>query len=107
MAHQIVVQDPDAHVFYDVDWEDWLVARGFLADGSEIVSITWLEDGGAFAVTNKTFQALTGAVARVWIKGVPKGTTVLITSRVTMPEPDAGAGAVTNDFSFKVKGVER
>lgn len=27
-----VSQDVDAHLFYEVDWSDWLASKGFVAD---------------------------------------------------------------------------
>lgn len=95
-----VGQDPDSHLFYDVDWGEWLTARGFLVDGSEIVTTAFVVDSPA----TKTFENRTLAVARVWVKEVPIGADVNVTCTITMPEPDAGAGVVTDDFTFCLRG---
>ena len=103
MPSNTVGQDPNAHLFYDVDWTRWLTARGFVA--TDIVSTS-------FAVPSplvKTFaQLLIGGVARVWIKSVPRGTGEHVgTGPITMPKPDAGAPNVTDDFSFVLRSIER
>lgn len=95
-------QDVDAHVFYEVDWLDWLTARGFLADGSEIVSlVATVEAPGAL-----TFEQTAVTVHRIWVDNPPKNNSIKVTSTITMPEPNVGAGVVTDQFTFKVKGVD-
>lgn len=96
-------QDPDAHAGYTVDWADWLKARGFLVDGSEIVSTAFT----VAAPATKTFEDRLGAVARVWVNGVPKSTNVLVTCTITMPKPDPSAPEVTDQFSFEIRGSEK
>ena len=98
-----VSQDPDAHVFYDVDWILWLKARGFLVDGSEIVSVAF----NVPAPLVKTHELLTGALARVWIKNVIAGKEFDINCTITLPEPNAGAGVVKDDFTFTLRGLNR
>lgn len=97
-------QDVDAHKFWDVDWSDWLVKRGFLADGSEITGFTVDVDASA----TKTFeQQLAGTpIIRVWVKDVPLGVEIKVKVTIQLPEPDPGAGPVTDDFVFKLKGVD-
>ena len=98
-ARLIVTQDPDAHLFYEVDWTDWLAKRNFLA--ADIVSVVWTVPSPLV----KTHELITGAISRVWIKNVPKGNIEHeISARINMPEPTGGAGAVTDDFTFKIKG---
>ncbi len=99
-SNEIVQQDPDAHSRYEVDWEDWLVNRGYLADGSQIDSIVWKVPSPLVL----SFQSLTGAIARVFIKNVPNAQTFTITSTINMPEPSLGVGIETDDFSFRVRG---
>ena len=98
----MIGQDPDAHKFYDIDWECWLTARGFLADGSEIIGVVHTVDAPAV----KTFEALTGAISRVWVKSVPIHVSIKVKVTISMPEPTGGAGNVTDDFTFILKGVE-
>ena len=95
-------QDPNAHLFYDVDWTRWLTARGFVA--ADIDSIVWAVPSPLV----KTFELLTDAVARVWIRNVPRGTGEhTITCTIVMPKPDAGAPNVTDDFSFVLRSIDR
>ena len=101
-ATLMIGQDPDAHKFYDIDWECWLTARGFLADGSEIIGVVHTVDAPAV----KTFEALTGAISRVWVKSVPIHVSIKVKVTISMPEPTGGAGNVTDDFTFILKGVE-
>lgn len=98
-----VGQDPNSHLFYDVDWSEWLTARGFLADGSQITSTAFVVE----APGTKTFENRTGAVARVWVKDVPKAEDVNVTCTISMPEPDPMAGLVTDDFTFCLRGSEK
>ncbi len=96
-------QDPQAHVFYDVDWTDWLTARGFLANGSEITSAPFT----VAAPATLSFEVLNGAVARVYIKDVPLNGSIEVISTINMPEPDPGAGLVTDQVTFTIKGKQK
>ena len=102
-ARIIIAQDPDAHKFYDIDWECWLTARGFLADGSEIISVVHTVDAPAI----KSHEALNDALSRVWVKSVPIKAKINVRARITLPEPTGGAGNVTDDFTFVLKGTEQ
>jgi hypothetical protein len=102
-AKLIVGQDVDAHLFYDVDWECWLTARGFLADGSQISSVGFTVDAPA----TKTFEEVNAAVARVGVSGVPLNTNIKVVARITMPEPSVGAGSLIDDFTFILRGTEK
>jgi len=97
-----VGQDPDSHLFYDVDWGEWLTARGFLVDGSQIVSTVFVVTGAT-----KSFENRTLAVARVWVKDVIIATDVTVTCTISLPEPDPGAGLVTDDFTFCIRGSQK
>ena len=98
-----IAQDPDAHKFYDIDWECWLTLRGFLADGSEIISVVHTVEAPAV----KSHEALTAAISRVWVKSVPNHGSIDVKATITLPEPTGGAGNVTDDFTFVLKGAEQ
>lgn len=98
-----VSQDPDTHAGYQVNWADWLTARGFLVTGAEIVSTSFVVEAPA----TKTFEDRVGALAMVWVNGVPDATDVLVTCTITMPKPDPSAPNITDQFSFIIRGLEK
>ena len=102
MSLPTVGQDPNAHVFYDVDWCKWLEALGFVA--GDISSIVWSVPSPLV----KTFQLLTLTVARVWIRAVPNNRNQhTITCTIVMPKPDVAAPEVTDDFSFIIRAIQK
>ena len=102
MTHpSVVAQDPDDKSFYDVDFCNWLSARGFPIDGSTIDSITFV----VAAPATKTFETKVGAVGRVGVSGVSLNTNVLITATIVMPEVFSGGGTIEADFSFTLRGT--
>lgn len=94
-----VSQDVDAHLFYEVDWSDWLASKGFVADA--IQGFTWIVPPGTVTVT---YTSREGAKSRVWIKDVVRGAKTKVTCRIAMPAPDPSAPEVTDDYSFYLFG---
>ena len=97
-----VSQDPNAHVFYEVDWSEWLASRNYTA--SDIVDIEWLIDSGSAEITHTRNE---DARSRCWVKGVPVSKKVKITSRISMPGPAPSKPFVTDDYSFYLFGAHR
>lgn len=93
-------QDPNANVFYDVNWGPWLVKRGYLEDGSEITSAVFTVESPAV----KDFEVLNAAKARVYVSGVPENSSVNVKCTLTIPPKDVGASPVVDDFTFKLRG---
>ena len=104
-SYEVRAHDPAAHKRWEVDWSDWLTARGFLEDGSEIVSTNFTLDLEGGSTTQITFQDLSGAVARVWINGISLNEEVLVIAEITMPQPDVSAPNVQDRFRFKLRGT--
>ena len=104
MSDEIRGQDVNGLVHWDVDWRKWLQARGYLVDGSQIVSVVW--DVPSPLVEEAT--DLTGSVSRVWISGVTKNQTGhVIKATITMPIPAGGANPVVDHFTFKLRGIDK
>lgn len=95
-----VSQDVDAHLYYEVDWSDWLASRGYTA--GEVQGFTWTVPPDTVTVT---YTSRDGAKARAWIKDAVRGEKVKVTCRVAMPAPDPSAPEVTDDYSFHLFGV--
>jgi hypothetical protein len=98
-----VSQDTNAHLFYEVDWTDWLASRGYTADQIGGVNFS------AHPATGATIShsRLVGAKATVWVKDVLANQKVRITARIVMPAPAAGVDPVTDDYSFQILGQAR
>ena len=95
--------DETAHKRWEVDWEEWLVARGFEADGSDISSTSFtLTTTGTATIT---FQDRLQAVARVWINNVTFGEKVTVNALIQMPSPGGGAPVVVDTFRFEIRGT--
>lgn len=97
-----VSQDADAHLSWGIDWEDWLTARGYLADGSQIESVTWtiLPTGPVL-----THTLLTAAVSKVWVDTLAKGTKYTLEGTIQMPEPTGGQPKVIDVRSIEITGT--
>ena len=98
MSDTTVYQEPGDHLYYDVDWNDWLTARGLTS--SAIVSFTWTTTAGSI-----TGQAQTGTVARVYIKDIPDRRSVEVTCMLTATAPE-GSTPLKDNFSFKIIGAQ-
>ncbi len=104
MSDEIRGQDIGGLVHWDVDWRKWLTARGYLADGSQIVSVIWTIP---VPLVEEAVD-LTASVARVWISGVTKNQAGhLITATITMPVPSGGSNNVVDKFTFKLRGIDK
>lgn len=97
-----VNQDPNAHLFYEVDWLQWLTSRGFSND--QIVSLTANVSSGT---ANVTYTAVEGSRIMIWVQGVLRNKEAIITTRIQMPEPASGIGYVMDEYSFTIFGRQR
>ena len=102
-------QDPNAHVFWTVNWKPWLDARGFAA--TEVVAVEWTLVPAVTGVpTHTDFNTTAGdpdeGKARAWFKDLAKGTVYSVTSKIRLPEPTVGAGEVTDEFTFRLRVKE-
>ena len=104
MSDEIRGQDVGGMVHWDVDWRKWLLARGYLVDGSQIVSVVWTVP----APLVKEAEDLTAAVSRVWVSGVTKKQAGhLVKATITMPIPAGGAVNVVDNFTFRLRGIDK
>lgn len=94
-------QDPDAHLFYEVDWAEWLENRGYTA--ADIVSTEFTAPEGVTI----THQTRDGAKARVWLKDLAAGKSVRVSCRINMPPPAQGVDLIMDDYSFEVRGKSK
>lgn len=97
-----VTQDTDAHLSWGIDWEDWLVARGFLANGSQIEGVTWAITPSGPTLTHNT---LVLAISKAWVDGVTKGTKYTLEATIQMPEPTGGQPKVIDQRSIEITGT--
>lgn len=97
-----VTQDADAHLSWGIDWEDWLTARGYLATGSEIESVTWTILPAGPVITH---TLLTAAIAKAWVDGTTKGTKYTLEATIQMPEPTGGQPKVIDQRSIEITGT--
>jgi len=97
---RVRAHDPDSHKGWQVDWCDWLEARGFAVDGSTIVATSFTVPAPA----TETFDDRSGSVSRVWIEDVPEGETIEVQAHISMPSPGGGAPLITDTFTFKLRG---
>lgn len=97
MSSNVTGQDPNAHLFYEVDWTKWMAKRGFLT--ANIISALFTVPAPAVM----TSETRTGAVARVTIKDIPAGKETKVLCRISVTNP-AGGAALTDDFTFTVVG---
>ena len=91
-------QAPDAHVYYDVDWADWLTARSL--DENDIESVTWTASGD-LEITDTILQT---TLSRVYVRGTTVGKKYLVTSHITVLNHDGG-DSLHDDYSFEVVGA--
>lgn len=94
-----VSQDVDSHLYYEVDWSDWLTSRGY--NVSDIQGFTWHVPADT---VNVTYTSRDGAKSRAWIKDAIRGEKTKVTCRIAMPAPDPSAPEVTDDYSFYLFG---
>lgn len=92
-------QDPDAHLFYVIDWTKWLQARDYT--DSDIISFEWVLSN---AFITKTTDAAEGAKARVYLKDAQVNKKTIVTCRITCTNFDDGGDPVVDDYSFAVIG---
>lgn len=67
------VKDPDAVLDYAIDWSRWLVA------GDAVQSALWTAPSG-ISIDD---DALSGALATVWLSGGTPGETYVVTCSIT------------------------
>jgi hypothetical protein len=95
-----VTQDVDAHLSWGIDWEDWLTARGYLADGSQVESVTWAITPAGPTITH---TLLSSAISKAWIDGVlTAGTKYTLEATIQMPEPTGGQPKVIDQRSIEI-----
>jgi hypothetical protein len=84
------------HVFYDIDWGPWLSERGLAS--SDILSV-------ATTVKNceLTSYSRSGAVVRVYIKGIRKRVRADVTCTITVTPPQ-GSEDIEVTFIFYIIG---
>lgn len=97
-----VSQDPNAHLFYEVEWADWLAYRNYTVD--QIVSMEWSSNSIEIEIT---YVRNEGSKSTAWVRGVPAGAKVKMTCRIAMPPPAPGKPYVTDDYTFQIFGKHK
>lgn len=90
----VALKDPDAILDYSQDWGD------YLADDEEIVSSTWVIEGGDTGPTALAIQgipALNNYVATAFVTGGTKGQVYTLRNRIVTDQ------ARTDDRSWTIR----
>lgn len=71
----VIYKDPDSVLDFGRDW----AAAGWLSDGEQITSSTWIVPAGL----TKDSESNTATVAIVWLSGGVAGETYTVTNRIS------------------------
>lgn len=88
---------------FSIDWSARLAAAGFAA--TDIADSAWSVSAlGSHAVTLVVdYEALAGALHKVWLSGGAAGEAYEVTSTVTLPAPGEGVDPVMWASSFMLR----